>query len=147
MKSETGHHLGQELSGYVDGELTQQERQRVELHCQDCTICRTNLEELISLKQRVASGRLSITGEDNWRENMDKPEVQTPRSLGWILFIAGLLVAGGAFVVAFVTDDGTPIWAKLMFVAIYGGLAILLYSVLRQRLIEQKTDKFKDVEI
>jgi hypothetical protein len=36
---------------------------------------------------------------------------------------------------------------KLIVIAIYGGLATLLYSVLRQRLIERKTDKYKDVEI
>jgi hypothetical protein len=34
-----------------------------------------------------------------------------------------------------------------MVAAIYGGLAALLISVLRQRLIERKTDKYKDVEI
>ena len=26
-------HVGELLSGYIDGELTQQERQRVEVHC------------------------------------------------------------------------------------------------------------------
>jgi hypothetical protein len=36
---------------------------------------------------------------------------------------------------------------KLVIGAMYGGLALLFFSVLRQRLIERKTDKYKDVEI
>jgi hypothetical protein len=30
---------------------------------------------------------------------------------------------------------------------VYGGLLLVFVSVLRQRLIERKTDKYKDVEI
>ncbi len=30
-------HVGEWLSGYIDGELTQQQRQRVEVHCDACT--------------------------------------------------------------------------------------------------------------
>ena len=47
----------------------------------------------------------------------------------------------------FVFVDSTETWMKLVLVAIYGGLAALFFSVLRQRLIERKTDKYKDVEI
>ena len=36
---------------------------------------------------------------------------------------------------------------KLIVGAIYLGMAFLLVSVLRQRLIDRKTDKYKDVEI
>jgi len=44
-------------------------------------------------------------------------------------------------------DDGIALGMKVILFAIYGGLAVLFYSVLRQRLIERKTDKYKDVEI
>lgn len=140
-------HVAEKLSGYVDGELTQQERQKVELHCKECKECSKNLEDLVSLKQRIASGMLSEIGEDKWREDMQDPTVRSSRSLGWILFIAGILVAAAVGLYAFVADDGTPIWMKLIMVAIYGGLVVLLYSVVRQRWLEQKTDKYKDVEI
>jgi len=29
-------HVGELLSGYIDGELTQQQRQRVDVHCHKC---------------------------------------------------------------------------------------------------------------
>ena len=78
---------------------------------------------------------------------MNDSSVQTPRSIGWLLLIAGLLAIVGVALVAFIITDDIHIGMKLILIAIYGGLATLLYSVLRQRLIERKTDKYKDVEI
>lgn len=142
------HHLGDRLSGYIDGELTQQERQLVVLHCEQCDECRHNMEEIQALRQRIGNTRLSAIGEDQWRETMKDSTVQTSRNIGWILLIAGLLTAGGVALFGFITAaPGMPWWTKFMVLAIYGGLAILLYSVLGQRLIERKTDKYKDVEI
>lgn len=65
-------------------------------------------------------------------------------TIGWILLAVGLVVAAvlgfGAFLEA-------PTFTQFILVAIYGGLGLLLVSVLRQRLIERKTDKYSDVEI
>ena len=73
--------------------------------------------------------------------------VHTPRRIGWLMLIAGLLAIAGIGLVGFLFSDEIHIGMKLILIAIYGGLATLLYSVLRQRLIERKTDKYKDVEI
>ncbi len=143
----TDQHVGELLSGYIDGELTQQERQRVTLHCEGCGECRKNLSELRALRERIGNSQLSEVGEDKWRETMKDPTVQTSRSIGWLLFVAGILVVAGVGLLGFIFSEGTSVWMKLVLVAIYGGLALLLFSVLRQRLIERKTDRYKDVEI
>ena len=140
-------HVGEQLSGYVDGELTQQERQIVTLHCEKCDECRENLLRLRERRQRISKASLSEVGEDKWRETMNDTTVQTTRSIGWLLFIGGLLVIAAIGLVGFIFSDEIPIGMKLLLVAIYGGLAALFLSVLRQRLIERKTDKYKDVEI
>jgi Flp pilus assembly protein TadB len=140
-------HVGELLSGFVDGELTQQERQRVTLHCDQCGDCRESLAGLRALRGRIGKSRLSEVGEDQWRETMNETTVQTTRGIGWLLFIAGILAAAGVGLYGFIVEPGMPIWMKLILVAIYAGLALLLVSVLRQRLIERKTDKYKDVEI
>jgi anti-sigma factor RsiW len=49
-KRPVDQHLGELLSGFVDGELTQQERQRVRLHCEECDECRENLANLRALR-------------------------------------------------------------------------------------------------
>jgi hypothetical protein len=140
-------HVGEQLSGFIDGELTHQERQFVTLHCEVCAECRENLERLRALRERIGNASLSEVGEDKWRETMDDPTVQLTRGIGWLLFIVGLLIIAGIGLVGFLFNDDISVGIKLLMFAIYGGLATLLFSVLRQRLIERKTDKYKDVEI
>lgn len=140
-------HVGELLSGYVDGELTQQQRQLVSLHCENCDECSEILARLRELRQSVGKAHLSELGEDKWRESMNDNTVKTTRQIGWLIFIAGLLAVGGIGIVGFLFSDEIEIGMKLIIIAVYGGLAALFFSVLRQRLIERKSDKYKDVEI
>jgi len=140
-------HVGKLLSGYIDGELTQQERQRVEIHCGNCSDCDSDLADLRALREQVGKSRLSELGEDIWREQMDDTTVKMTRGIGWLMFIGGIFVIAGYGIYEFVIDTSMALGVKLLFLAIYGGLAALFISVLRQRLIERKTDKYKDVEI
>ena len=135
------------LSGYIDGELTQQQRQRVELLCETDEECRRNLEELTALRERIGQSRLGEASEEHWGERMNDSGVKATSMIGWILFIGGVLIALGVFVLTLLFDPSIDWLAKLVMVAIYGGLATLLVSVLRQRLIERKTDKYKNVRI
>jgi hypothetical protein len=140
-------HVGELLSGYIDGELTQQERQRVQIHLESCAECRRIEGELRDLRGKVGKARLSEYGEDQWREMMDDTGVRAGLGMGWLLLIGGALALAGIVVFEFVTDPGIELHMKLVIGAIYGGFAALFISVLRQRLIERKTDKYKDVEI
>jgi hypothetical protein len=145
----TGHgdHVGALLSGYLDGELTQQERQRVDVHLGGCDECSDRLAELADLRGRMSGARLSPVGEDIWREKMDDVTVKVSRGIGWLLFVGGLLLVAGFGIWEFVIDTSMDAMTKLVISAVYVGLGALFVSVLRQRLIERKTDKYKDVEI
>lgn len=65
-------------------------------------------------------------------------------TIGWILFAAGLVVVA---ILGFQAFLEAPFLVKFLLVGIYGGLGLLLVSVLRQRLAERKTDKYLDVEV
>lgn len=140
-------HVEALLSGYLDGELTQQQSQRVDVHVSSCAECRDRLSDLAELRQRVSGARLSPVQEDAWRENMNDMVVKVSRGLGWLLFLGGLLLVAGLGIYQFVIDTAAGWGVKLVISAVYLGLGALLVSVLRQRLVERKTDKYKDVEI
>ena len=140
-------HVDELLSGYIDGELTQQERQRVDVHCDECAECRGSLHELKVLRDAVGKAHLGEMGKDKWREQMNDPTVKAIRGIGWLLLIGGVLVITGIGLYLFITDSSMSLGEKLLAGSIYGGLAALFVSVLRQRLIERKSDKYKDVEI
>lgn len=140
-------HVGELISGYIDGELTQQVSQRVELHTQTCSECRSALEDLRGLQQRVGAAQLESMDQTFWREKVNDVPAQTALSLGWFFLIGGLLLATGYGVVQFITDPDIASIEKVAGAAIYLGLAGLFFAVLRQRLHERKTDKYNDVEI
>jgi len=140
-------HVGEWLSGYLDGELTQQQRQRVDVHLQGCAACTKAFTELTALRKRMGAARLGNANQDKWREMMDDTAVKASRGIGWLLFIGGILVISGIGIYEFVIDSSIEWTVKLTVGAIYFGLAALFVSVLRQRLIERKSDKYKDVEI
>lgn len=78
---------------------------------------------------------------------MDDTTVKATRGIGWLLLVGGILIIVGIGLLAFITDPTLSAGEKLLAGAIYGGLAALFISVLRQRLIERKSDRYKDVEI
>jgi hypothetical protein len=143
----SGGHVGELLSGYLDGELTQQQRQQVDLHLSGCASCRENMSDLDQLRQRIGRSRLSQGSQDIWRETMDDTGVKASRGIGWFLFIGALLVITGLGIYEFIIDSSVETIWKVLTSALYLGLAALFVSVLRQRLIERKTDRYKDVEI
>ena len=141
-------HVGEMLSGYIDGELTQQDRQRVRVHCERCDECRALLDELTELRARIGNARLSDVDQDRWRETMDDTTVKATRGIGWLLLIGGALIGIGVGVIEILSSESSlSLIEKLIVGGIYGGLLLIFISVLRQRLIERKTDKYKDVEI
>ncbi len=150
MSNNTRHideHVGEQLSGYIDGELTQQARQRVQVHCGNCDECAASLAELRALRERVGKSHLSEFGQDTWREKMNDAVVTASQGLGWLLLIGSLLAGAGIAIVMFFADADTSLDQKLVIGGGYLGLALLFVSVLRQRLLERKSDKYKDVEI
>lgn len=143
-----GGHVGELLSGYLDGELTQQDRQRVRLHYESCEECNERLDEIRALREQIGKASLSDAGRDVWREAMDDNTVKITRGAGWLLLVVGAVIAGGALVYEiFASASSLSLVEKLFIGGIYGGLLLLLVSVLRQRLVERKSDKYKDVEI
>ena len=135
------------LSGYVDGELTQGGRQRVDVHLEGCDACRRAVAELRELKERMQALDLGEMRREEWREMIDDTVVKTSRSLGWILFIsgAGFLAAYG--ILGFLADSEVSGVVRFAVSAVFGGLTSLFVSVLRERMIRSKTDPYNDVEI
>ena len=73
--------------------------------------------------------------------------VRATSSVGWLLLIVGIVIGVGIDIFQWAIAPDVSLSIKLLVGAIYLGMAFLLVSVLRQRLIDRKTDKYKDVEI
>ena len=71
---------------------------------------------------------------------------RTIQGVGWLLVIAAALVLVGVIGYAMFFSDESS-WVVWVVGALYLGFGVLLLSVLRQRLIARKTDKYEDVDI
>ena len=78
---------------------------------------------------------------------MNDLPVRTSRGAGWLLYVAGFLIVCGYGFYEFMGDDTVPALIKTGIGALVIGSLLLFASVLRERLIVRKTDKYKDVEI
>ena len=137
------HDLQELLSGYVDGELTQQESQRVRLHLELCNDCTKLHDELVVMKENL--GELSYPGADlKALEEIENDLVSSNGQwLGWgLLLLAFLILAGNGLYEIFTADD-VP-WSLRLSTT---GFIVLFVIVLRQRLKSYKNDKYRKVKL
>lgn len=135
------------LSGYLDGELTQQVRQRVELHLDGCDGCRRMFDELRSIREGIGGLDTLEPTPEQWSRMMSTLANKTSRGVGWTIGIAGGALLAGFAAYEFAIDDSVDRLVKIGLAAVVGGAALLLLSVLVDRLRARKSDRYKDVEI
>ncbi len=134
------------LSAYMDDELTQQDGQRVRVHLEDCDECRRTLEQLRTLQQATAATQFQKPTEEEMEKLEERMSVQVPRKAGWLLLLTGFAVWAIYGVYLFLTDPDLMTFENLSAGAIVVGLALLLISVLRQRLLELPHDRYRGVK-
>lgn len=132
------------LSGYLDGELTQAEEQRVRIRLEDDPEARRLLEEMRVTREATMTTEFHVPEDLQWDERPRGPFSRLLRHGGWLLFVLWAVgVAGFALWQLVVSPE--PIWQKLLAVGGLSGLALLLLSVLLDRLRDRKTDRYRRV--
>lgn len=121
------------LSGYLDGELTQQESQQVNAHIQNCESCKANYEQLASLKNGVNSLQMPEMESDTIEKIMNEPLAKASHHLGWSALIVGLAIALIYAVISFYASSTISLGEKILISLIGGGLLGVFLSVARQQ--------------
>jgi anti-sigma factor RsiW len=133
------------LSGWVDGMLTQQERQLVALHLEGCAACRAELAELVALRDAARSTPFVVPADEQWSELPKTAGSRTVRLSGWALVVAWVSIVAIVGVVELVRS-GAPVWQRLLVAGGVAGLALLLLSALLDRVHELATDRYRGVQ-
>ena len=146
-KADSCQHFEELLTGYLDGELTQQESQRVAVHIEQCEDCRKTLRQLQQLQQAVQETQYPNLEQEKLETMMNDLTSKSLQGIAWFALSAGLAMIIAFAVYAFWIDTGMPWYHKLAMSLIWGGGIGLFVSVLRQRLIARKTDKYRRVKL
>ena len=137
------------LMGYLDGELSAEEKDRLEKHLKTCASCQEELgdfRKLIAITNEVGL----LEPEDKlWERHWGGIYNRIERRIGWVLFgvaaIALLIYGGFVMVEEIVTDPKISVLLKVGICAMIIGLAILFVSVVRERLFFWSNDRYKNV--
>ena len=132
----------EELMRYLDGELSPEDRARVDAEL----VGSTELQREVAIFRALKSDFQELSFHPGtYRTSVwDQVNMRLTRPIGWVSVIAGVIVwlTYGAYL--FATSPANP-WEKLATGAIAIGILMLLASVIWERLREWSTDPYRDV--
>ncbi len=130
---------------YFDGILTEEEKRELRRLTLKDNKTERELKEIDKLKEVI--GMLEpVNPEKEWEEYWSSLYNRLERGIGWIIFSIGAIFTltffGFQFIKELIRDPELALCAKIGLIALILGLAILFVSVLRERIILYKTDKY-----
>jgi len=137
------------MMGYLDEELSDEQKRRFQEHLARCPECAGELEEFKKLKAITDEVTLMDPEDRLWQDYWGGIYNRIERGVGWTVFsvAAILLTIYGGFraIEEIIRDPHVELIFKMGLLALLAGLAILFVSVLRERIYFWKKDRYKDV--
>lgn len=137
------------MMGYLDDELSNEQRQTLDKHLSNCKQCQSELESFRTLKAITDDITLTEPEDRMWEQYWGNIYNRLERGIGWIIFglSAVLLLIYGGFkmIEEIITDPTIGLTLKVGLLALIVGLAVLLVSAARERMFFWKKDRYKDV--
>ncbi|NOY89226.1 MAG: hypothetical protein GXO93_07560 [FCB group bacterium] len=138
------------LAGYIDGELSDKERQELESELKKNPELKAELEEFKKLKEVTGMVRYADLPDEIWENYWQSLYRKLERGLGWIFLSIGaiILISLGLyqFFKQLYIDSQTPLMVKIGMTALGLGVAILLVSLGRERIFAYKRDRYREVK-
>jgi predicted anti-sigma-YlaC factor YlaD len=145
----TCHDYKDLMMGYLDDELSEEQKKRFEKHLAGCPECAGELKEFQKLKAITDEVTLVEPEDKLWQDYWTGIYNRIERSIGWIIFsVSAILLAiyGGFMLIEkIITDATTGLLLKIGLLALIIGLAILFVSVLRERIYFWSKDRYRNV--
>jgi len=139
------------LTGYVDEELADREREQLESHLSACEACARELEELVTFKEHLAMLKFKEPSDAELERYWSRVYNRLERGVGWILVSLGsiILLSWGALEIIqeMFRDSEITLVVRIGVVSLVVGIVVLFVSVFRERLSVRKSDKYsREVE-
>lgn len=131
----------EELMRYLDGELPSERVRAVEEAMERSTELRRDHAIYSRMKSDLESMGEHMGDSAGAWEQVSRA---ITRPMGWVLFLAGAAV-WLAYVVYAYLAGAEDMWMKLATSAVVVGLAMLLLSALLDRLLDLKTDPYREI--
>ena len=133
----------------IDEMLSREETEELQQLFAARPAIRGEYESMKSIKEATMELKFKQPPEETWDRYWAGVYSRLERGLAWLLISIGtavvLAIVGYAAIMKFLEDTSTPLAVKLGVGALLLGGAVLLVSVLREKMVMRKTDKYKEV--
>lgn len=144
---DTEEHMDNLISGYIDGELTQQQRQFVAVKMENDAAFKDKVEQFSALKAAVGKIKTPELESEKIDALLNDPTSMRYQTLGFAALIIGVSIPVVFSFVTFYLAPDVRLTEKVIISLIGGGLIGIFISVARQQYIARKTDKYKGVKL
>ena len=146
-RDERARHL---MTAALDGELESGEREQLDALLAADPELAAEWRQLNHLKELTQMSMISNPPEEQWGSYWQSVYNRIERGIGWILVSLGatVLVAFGLWeaIGELFADTDTPGFVKWAILALGTGSAMLLISVIREKIFVRRHDPYKEVE-
>ncbi|HID38856.1 MAG TPA: hypothetical protein EYP36_05010 [Calditrichaeota bacterium] len=138
------------LMGKIDGELGPEKLFLLDTHLSVCSKCRAEYERFVQLKKGASEMKFKQLPEMYWDEYWNHVYNKIERGISWILISLGFILvtafAGYQALESFFTDPEQPLILKIGTAFLVLGIIFLFVSVLREKLMVKKVDKYRGIQ-
>ncbi len=135
---------------YLDQEASAEERDALRRHLGYCRPCREEFHQLKNLKKVTGEMKKQLLPEMAWEEYWHHLYNRLERGIAWILLSLGIIILLGYASVDFVRDvlQTTQLspFQKVGILFLVLGTIVLFVSVLREKWMVRRHDKYREVQ-
>lgn len=138
----TFNHNEIDVMRYIDNEMNISEREAFAAHLESCDTCRNMFNEMSSLKEVTDSMKIAELPETVWEKYWEGVYNQLERSIAWFFFSLGAVILYGYAIYQAIVDPSLRNIERLGLYFLVIGFAVLLLSVLREKIAVNKKDRY-----
>lgn len=133
----------------LDGELSREDEVEFRRLLQESKEFTEEWNSMQKLKEVTSQMRFSRPPEEVWEKYWASVYYRLERGVAWILISLGAIVlltyGGFKAVESLLADTTLALIVKIALLAVMAGFAILVVSVIREKWLARKVDKYKEV--
>ncbi len=142
--------MGIKIMALLDQELSEKEITEVKEHLKTCERCSEEYASLKKLKEVTGEMRMKKLPEYYWDDYWSHVYNRIERGISWLLLSLGAIIilsfAGWEALNALIADQQMhPLLKGGIFILLIGAI-ILIVSILREKILVKRIDKYREVK-
>ncbi len=146
----SGDEIKLKVMAYLDGELPESEIKQIEKLITEDERYKETYQSIKKVKEVTQEMKLKKLPEMYWDEYWAHVYNRIERGISWILISVGVIIVGSFFawqlVESIIADQQIHVFLKAGLLLLLGGIVVLFVSILREKLMVRKFDKYREVE-